>query len=305
MTILSRAFAAFLLCVPVLASAQSTKDASPKTSLRMLGVARVRGVQEKGFYNTEAKQSGELFRWTNGSARLIVPFAGPVPAALHVRLGLGVPKPTKLTIRVNSKPLFDETVQPQPEWSRTFELAEAVTDSPMTIEILSDTFTPTGGKNQADDDRTLGVCVLGMTIVDTAQDYTGLNLAAEPAPGVSESGFYHSEMDGDQPCRWTDGHAKLTVPAPDGGRWKSLTVMAWIPKRANYRVRVAVNGRPLFDDVLKPGAIWTKEFSLEGIDMDRKAVIELSSDTMAPGEIRKTETRTLGIRLRELVLWDR
>jgi hypothetical protein len=132
-----------------------------------------------------------------------------------------------------------------------------------------------------------------------------VNLAAEPVPGVNESGFHNPEFDADNPCRWTDGNARVTVPVPNGGRWKSLAVMAWIPNRPNYRVRLTVNGRVLFDDVARHGQLWIKEFPLDGIAMDRQAVIELTSSTMAPGEIRKTETRTLGVRLRELVLWDK
>ena len=261
MTTVTRSFVTLLVLVPALASAQETKVAAKKTSRPMLGAERVRGVAESGFYNTEWGQSDEPFRWTNGSARLIVPFGGPVPVALHVRLGLGVPKPTKLTIRANGTPLFDETVKPQTEWARTFDLAGVVTDSPLTIEIVSDTFIPSGAKNQGTDDRDLGVCVRGVTLLDTARDYTGVNLAAEPVVGVNESGFHNRERDGDQPWRWTDGNAKVTVPVAGGRRWKTLAVMAWIPDRPNYRVRLTVNGRVLFDDVARRGTLWGKVFS--------------------------------------------
>jgi len=302
MSTMTRSFVASLLLVPALASAQETKVAAEKTSQRTLGVERVRGVQESGFYNTEFGQSDEPFRWTNGLARLIVPFGGAAPVALHVRLGLGVPKPTRLTIGVNGTPLFDETVKPQTEWARTFDLAGVVTESPMTIEIHSDTFIPSGAKKQGADDRDLGVCVRGITLLNTVRDYTGVNLAVEPVVGVNESGFHNRERDGNEPCRWTDGNAKVTVPVPDGRRWRSVAVMAWIPDRPNYRVRLSVNGRVLFDGVARRRTIWARQFPLEGIDLDRQAVIELTSSTIAPGETETKEERTLGIRLRELIL---
>jgi hypothetical protein len=123
-----------------------------------------------------------------------------------------------------------------------------------------------------------------------------------PVPGVDESGFHNRELSGDKPCRWTNGNAKVIVPVPDGRRWRTLAVKAEIPDRPDYRVRLTVNGRVLFDDVAKPGRVWSKEFPLDGIDLDRKAVIELTSSTIPPGQTRTKDDRTLGIRLRELIL---
>ena len=309
MTKITRSFVAFLLLMPTLASGQETKVATKKSprpsidegkadaKLQMLGVERVPGVRESGFYNTEGGVSSDPFRWTNGSARLVVPFDGPPPVALHVRLGLGVPKPTKLTIRVNGTSLFDETVKPQSEWSRNFDLRGAVTKGPVTIEILSDVFVPS-----KKDDRDLGVCVRGMTLINSIRDYAGVNLAPEPVPGVEEGGFHHRERSGDQPFRWTDGNAKVIVPVADGRRWRTLAVTAEIPERPDYRVRLTVNGRVLFDDVAKAGRTWAKEFPLDGIDLDRRAVIDVTSSTIPPGQTRTKDDRTLGIRLRELIL---
>ena len=314
MTWITRSFVAFALLVPSWASAQeaksTTKNASEPeinaanfdTRLETLGVEWLPGVEESGFYNTEGGITVERFRWTNGSARLIVPFDGLAPVALHVRLGLGVPKPTRLAIRVNGHALFEETVNPQTEWSRTFKLAGLVTKSPVTIEILSDTFVPSGKKDQGNDDRALGVCVRGLTLLNKIRDYTGVNLAAEPVPGVNESGFHNRELSGKQPCRWTDGKAKVIVPVPDGRRWQTLAVMAEMPDRPNYRLRLTVNGKVLFDDVPKRGLVWTRDFPLDGINLDREAVIELNSSTIAPGQTRTKDSRTLGIRLRTLRL---
>jgi hypothetical protein len=267
-----------------------------------LGVKRVPGVEESGFYNTEGGQSADPFRWTNGSARLIVPFDGPPPVALHVRLGLAVPKPTKVAIQVNGTPLFSETVKPQTEWVRTFDLSGLVATSPITIEILSDTFIPSRRKKQGKDDRALGVCVRGVTLLSAARDYAGMNLAAEPVPGVEESGFHSRERCGGQPCRWTNGNAKVTVPITSDRPWRTLVVMAEIPDRPNYRVRLVLNDQILFDDVARSGTIWAKEFPLDGINLGRQAVIELTSSTITPGQSKSGDKRTLGIRLRKLML---
>lgn len=47
--------------------------------------------------------------------------------------------------------------------------------------------------------------------------YLDLPLGVKRVPGVEESGFYHREEYGGQPCRWTDGAAKV-VPATGAER---------------------------------------------------------------------------------------
>ena len=279
-----------------LAPVQGPRTIPPGFPDRPLGVRRVAGVEESGFHNTEGGRTADPFRWTDGSARLVVPFDGPAPTALHVRLGLGVPRPTRLTIRANDAPLFDEAVPPQTEWSRRLELPRPVAASPITIEILSDTFTP----SQATDDRTLGVCVRGITLLGPTRDLAGVNLAAGAVSGVDETGFHNREQCGDDPCRWTDGNAKVVIPS--GRRWKTIEVTAEIPGRRNYQVRLTANGRVLFDDIPKPGTTWSGEFPIEGLDPDRPVVIELISSTIAPGQTQPKDGRTLGIRLRKLIL---
>jgi hypothetical protein len=267
-----------------------------------LGVQRVPAVEESGFYGTEGGQSADPIRWTNGSARLTVPVDGPPPTALHVRLGLGVPKPTKLAIQVNGTPMFSDTVKPQTEWVRTFDLSGVVAGGPVTIEVLSDTFIPSRARKGAKDDRALGVAVRGITLLSGSRDFAGANLAAEPVPGLEESGFHSRERCGGQPCRWTDGKARVVVPVPRDRRWKALAVTAEIPDRPDYRVRLAVNGRALFDDGVKPGTTWAKEFPLDGIDLGGRATIELTSSTHVPGPSKAGDGRTLGIRVRKLTL---
>ena len=191
-----------------------------------LGVKRVPGVEETGFHDTEGGPGAEAFRWTNGAARLTVPFDGRPPTALNVRLGLGVPRPTTLTIRVNGTAVFSEAVKPQTDWARTFDLAGLVTASPVIVEILSDTFTPTVAPTKPPDGRALGVIVRGVTLLSGSQDFAGVNFAGGPIAGVEESGFYHREEYDGQPCRWTDGAARRASSSPPrataaGGRLRS------------------------------------------------------------------------------------
>ncbi len=267
-----------------------------------LGVRRVPGVEESGFHDTEGGTSAEAFRWTDGAARLTVPLDGRPPVALHVRLGLGVPKPTTLTIRVNGTAVFNETVKPQTDWARTFDLSGLVLTGPATVEVLSDTFTPTVAATKPPDARSLGVIVRGVTLVSGSQELAGVNFAAGPVVGVEESGFYHREEYGGQPCRWTDGAAKVVVPAPRDRRWKALAVTAVIPDRPNHRVRVLVNGTTVFDGVPKPGESWEAVLPLDGVELGGLATIELLSSTAVPDPSGSKDTRALGVRLRKLTL---
>ena len=278
---------------------------TPRGALdQTLGVQRVHGVEESGFHNTEVSEStGEPFRWTDGSARLTVLAPAAPPAALHVRLGLAVPNPTRLCVRVNGSPVVDETLKPQPEWARTFDLTGLAAGEPVTVELLSDSFVPSRVTPGSTDDRVLGVCVRGVTLVSRDRNYVGVVLGAEPVPGVEESGFHGVERGG-QPCRWTDGRAKLLVPIPPGTRPRALVVSAEIPNRKDFRVRVMVNGRAVFDDAVPPKTVWAKELPLDGIELAGRAEIELVSPSVAPAQTEpgSKDTRQLGMRVRKVVL---
>ena len=272
------------------------------TRFRGLGVERISGVRESGFHNTEGETEADSFRWTDGKARLVVPFDGTPPAMLHVRLDLGLPKPTRLTIRANGTNLFDETVKPQGEWTRNFDLRDAVKASPLEIEILSDAFVPAGLDKASDDDRSLGVKVRAIKLVDKVCDPSGINLAVESIPGVDLSGVHELEKAGKNSFRWTDGKTRLAVPVAEGRKWKSLTVLIETPDRPDWRVKVAVNGRTLFDEVVRPERTFRRELSLEGVDLGKVAAIELTTPAIPPGQGRSKDSRALGVRLRELTL---
>ena len=273
---------------------------APEVLDQPLGTRYVAGVEESGFYNAEVSATEGPFRWTNGSARLVIPFNGRPPQSLHLRLGLGVPKPIKLAIQANGTSLFNETVPPAAEWSRKFDLAGVVTRSPVTVEILSDTFFPGGSKKPGRDSRALGVCVRGVTLISKTRDLTGVNLAAEPVAEVEEGGFHNRETSFGQPCRWTDGNAWVEVPVPEDKSWTSLEVEAEIPDRPDWTVRIAINGQTLLDEKVQSGSVWSRKIPLDGVGLGRQARIEIHSPTLVPRI--HDDTRTIGVRLRKLIL---
>jgi RNA polymerase sigma factor (sigma-70 family) len=150
-------------------SARALPDADAPTPFvnRVLGATVVPGVEEAGLWHTEfTKKSGEPFRWTNGAARLVVPLWEGPPQALQVRLGVPIPRPVKrLCIQVNGQAVFDEPLAMPFEWSRTFDLSKRSLGQEAVIDIISDTFVPT-----QHDERTLGVCVRGITLVRNAPE---------------------------------------------------------------------------------------------------------------------------------------
>jgi hypothetical protein len=288
------------------------KPAEPPTELRAaalidqtLGLAPIAGIEEEGFYYVETSKMwpGETYRWTNGAAKLTVPLGGEPPLALFVRLGLTVPRKLHLTIKVNGAPVFDDDVLMKLDWQESFDLGALKLGREMAIEVVSDTFVPAEALKGSTDGRALGVCVRGISLVSRSRDFTDTPLGVRLVPGVSEAGFSHPEQSGGQPCRWTHGAAKLHVPLR-GKMPRSLAVTLEVPDQPNYKVRIAVNERALFDDTVPPNANWSVELPLAGIDMANGARIEIGSSTFVPNQImpQSKDGRTLGVRVKRLVL---
>jgi hypothetical protein len=268
-----------------------------------IGVQVLPGIDEEGFLTEEVSQStGESYRWTGGSARLVVPVGDRPPRALFVRLGLDVPRPGKLTIKANGQPLFNGPVPEPTEWAQTFDLPGLSPSRPVVIELLSDTHVPAQVKGNTDG-RTLGVCLRSLILLSGTQEYTDVSLGVRTVPEVQETGFHNPERLGGQPCRWTDGAARLTVPLRDR-RPRLLALTAEVPRPDGYRLRVTVNGQTLFEDTVKRKGDWSAELPLDGVDLGSQAVIDLVSSTFVPAEVERgsKDNRTLGVRLKRLVL---
>ncbi len=268
---------------------------------RPLGLDYLPGIEEEGLLEPEFDRGwGEPFRWTNGKARLVIPLGDQVPQALNVRLGHFVPRPVRLEIRVNGQPLFEEQVEMDLEWSRTFDLRETSLGRKVVIEVTSDTFIPPS--NNA---RILGVGIRGITLLSGTQVYNNVPLGVRPLPEVAEEGFNYQEQQGGEPFRWTKGSARLTVPIR-GKPPKTLSLGLGIPNQKGYRVRVTVNGQKLFDDEVEPNRRWSADLPLDGVNLGDRAEIELTSTTTVPAQLApgSKDQRILGVNVRRLVLVD-
>jgi hypothetical protein len=111
------------------------------------------------------------------------------------------------------------------------------------------------------------------------------------------------EQAGGEPCRWTNGAGRLTVPLR-GKKPHTLLLSLFIPRRPNYRLQVRVNGTTLFDDQVPSGRAWSCELPLSGVDLGDQARIELDSSTFVPAKVdpKSNDTRELGIRVKRVVL---
>jgi hypothetical protein len=296
-----------LLVVAILASWNSSPPppAAPPGSYldQTLGAEPVAGIEEEGFHNTEkSDQFKDFFRWTNGAARLVVPLNGPPPKALYVRLGMTVPKSLRVAIRANGRALFDEHFTLPQEWSRTFDLAGVEMGKSLVVEILSDSVVPADEGKGSGDTRHLGLCVRGIILLSGTQDYLNVPLAVRTLPEVPETGFYHTEYFREQPCRWTNGAARLTVPLHGKPpKFLDLTLEIAMPR---HRVQVIVNGQQIFDQEVERSYPWSVRLPLDGVPLGDSAQIELNSTKFVPAKVSPglTDTRTLGVRVRRLVL---
>ncbi len=272
----------------------------PGSFLEMtVGNRAIAGVDDAGFYHDEANDFGP-FRWTDGKARLIIPLASEErPQALLVQLQR--PKDTWVRITANERELANEPVTERDIhiWEKTLDLSGLQARDRVVVEIASNTVQPQG------DSRAIGVKVRGVKLLRT---YVA-PLGVREVSGVAEEGFHGPESYGQarQPCRWTNGAARLTVPLR-GQKPRALALSAFIPDRPpDFRVRATVNGKILFDDQVqppRPPSIWTCELPLSGIDLGESLHIELDSSTVVPAEVDRNskDDRKLGIRLLRLSL---
>jgi hypothetical protein len=266
------------------------------------GTQPVPGIEEEGFHNPEVSaRSGERFRWTNGAAKLVVPLHGRPPKALLLSLAIGIPRP-RLQIRVNGQTLIDE-LPSQDQWTQMLDLSAMNLGSALKLEILSDACVPAKQGKGSSDERILGVRVLAIKLISGTQGFVDVPLGVRAVPEVTESGFHRPQLDNGVPSRWTNGSARLTVPLR-GQTPRVLVLTLDIPDRPGYRVRVAVNGKTLYDDQVRPYARWSVELPLAEVNLGENAEIELDSSTFVPAEVQpgSTDRRTLGVWVKQIIL---
>jgi serine/threonine protein kinase len=145
--------------------------------------------------------------------------------------------------------------------------------------------------------------VLGWWIVDSrrsqsstalaGKSFLNMTLGNEPVAEIEESGFYYQEFLKDEAFRWTDGKARLIIPLRKGeSPWGLLVqVKSFRPGAVKTAsLRIAVNDRDVMNDRIPVGK-WEKSFDLEGIDLGERVVVDLLSDTFAPGGRREGDGR--------------
>jgi hypothetical protein len=133
------------------------------------------------------------------------------------------------------------------------------------------------------------------------KSYLNLPFGNEMLWGIEETGFHEQETDEGRPVRWTDGVARLVVPADCEHPPRFLLVRLWIgPKGATLRLRV--NGQDLFGDQLPTGT-WEKKLALPDTGRSSQVTIEVLSSTFVPRQWDGSEDdRALGVLIRELRL---
>jgi serine/threonine protein kinase len=133
-----------------------------------LGIQSVPGVPDDGFYYFE-RPAGKVCRWTNGSATLTVPLRGKRPKALALTLELPSLPNYRVQVAVNGRKLWEEEFQSSRggrPWSAEVPLDGVPLGDSAVIELTSSTFVPSQVQPGIKDDRTLGVRVRRLVLVD-------------------------------------------------------------------------------------------------------------------------------------------
>jgi hypothetical protein len=116
-------------------------------------------------------------------------------------------------------------------------------------------------------------------------------IGVEPIYGIDEEGFYSPERWGDAPARWTNGHARLSIPVRGEEPPRRLRIELLATGPSDSEVQILVNGRALFAGNL-PGGRWSSIFNLAKSKVGNQVELEIISETFVPGN---GDTRTLGV----------
>ena len=138
-----------------------------------------------------------------------------------------------------------------------------------------------------------------------ARSLLDVTLGAELQPDVPESGFSYQESHNNEPFRWTDGKAQLTIPIRKGETPRGLLVKLRTfrpPGVNNADLRIRINNRELFEGKINLGN-WEQTIDLEGVELKDKVTLDLVSDTFAPLGNRRDDgkasddPRSLGVQV--------
>jgi DNA-directed RNA polymerase subunit RPC12/RpoP len=178
---------------------------------KLLGTEPTPGIEEEGFYGTEVSKSGTASRWTNGVAKIIVPLHGATPKAVRVSLAIPSERPV-VNIRINGQSVLKERVA-KDNFTETFDLAATKLGKELTLEILSDTVVPAEKNKNSTDERTLGVRVLGISLLSEA----GFQKADKETFVVFGEGFFGQERNDVHTFRWMGDRLPKEAKVPIEG----------------------------------------------------------------------------------------
>jgi serine/threonine protein kinase len=131
--------------------------------------------------------------------------------------------------------------------------------------------------------------------------YLDVILGHRSVAGVEDSGFYHDEENDLGPFRWTDGQARLVIPLNPREPPTGLLVQLQRPR--STWLRLTVNGRELVNEPAAEEDMrrWERTLDLGGIDLGDKLVVEITSSTVVPRELKpdkSEDARPLGVTVR-------
>jgi hypothetical protein len=137
---------------------------------------------------------------------------------------------------------------------------------------------------------------------DEAFSYRGANLVRGLVWDVERAGFHDPERVGGTIVAWTDGSARISLPAR-GGRPAELAVSIPAASRPEAPITILVNGTAVFEGVIPPGGLHTN-LSLAEVAASATVDIDIQSATRTErrdlpidGSLYRRETveRTLGV----------
>jgi hypothetical protein len=128
-----------------------------------------------------------------------------------------------------------------------------------------------------------------------------LSTAASAYWAIAQEGL-HGVEPGPDWYRWTEGDARVTVPASDHAPPRSLRIGLWAVPPGGTPVRLTVNDCVVFDGRVESGP-WFRTYSLDRcrLTMGAAVRIDIASRHFTPGG---RDQRTLGVGVATLNLYD-
>ena len=128
-------------------------------------------------------------------------------------------------------------------------------------------------------------------------------LGCEPIVGVEESGFHAPERLDQQPVRWTQGSATLTVPVDPQTPPQQMEIEVASPGRDGVRLQVLTNGVEIWRGEV-PDTGLSEALDLQAVPITGSLVIELRSGTFVPAQTvaGSSDSRTLGVLVKKIRL---